>query len=65
MKDTELHDELLAADMRFKWAMKEFEKYRIENERLKEEVLQLNRYLRKIHISDIPSDSYVKYYGED
>jgi|APCry1669192269_1035402.scaffolds.fasta_scaffold535370_1 hypothetical protein len=65
MTENEFHDALLAADMRFEWAMKEVDKYRIENERLKEEVVQLNRSLRKIHVSDIPSDSYVKYYGED
>ena len=65
MTENEFHDALLASDMRFEWAMTELGKYRIENERLKEEVLQLNRYLRKIHISDIPSDSYIKYYGED
>ena len=65
MTENEFHDALLASDMRSEWAMTELGKYRIENERLKEEVLQLNRYLREIHISDIPSDSYIKYYGED
>jgi hypothetical protein len=65
MKDTELHDELLAADMRFKWAMKEFEKYRIENERLKEEVVQLRRYIGELFSEHGIEHAYIKYYGED
>jgi hypothetical protein len=64
MTENELHDELLAADMRFKWAMREFEKYRIENERLKEELVQLRRSLGEFPRGRA-DESYIKYYGED
>jgi len=64
MTEKELHDELLAADMRFLWAMREFEKYRIENERLKEEVAKLRGALRELSRERF-DDAYIKYYGED
>lgn len=41
MDNNSLHDELLAADMRFKWAMNEYEKIRIINETLNNELEKL------------------------
>jgi hypothetical protein len=38
VNEDRLRDELLAAEMRFTWAMGEYEKIRIENENLKFEL---------------------------
>ena len=65
MTENELHDELLAADMRFKWAMQEFEKYRIENERLKEEMVQLRRHIGELSGERAVEHAHIRYYGED
>jgi hypothetical protein len=65
MTEKELHDELLAADMRFLWAMREFEKYRIENERLKEELVQLRRHIGELSGERSTEHAYIRYYGED
>jgi hypothetical protein len=65
MTESELQDELLAADMRFLWAMREFEKYRIENERLKEKLVQLRRHIGELSRERNVEHAHIKYYGED